>query len=116
MVCNTRGRLPEPMNDSIFAVWADETGFIGATFVVILFLLLSWRIVWIGQKSKDIFARLTLIGISSWIFLQSFINIGAMVSVVPLTGMALPYISYGSSSLVTILIASGIALQLSNKK
>ncbi len=111
-----RRRLPEPMNDSIFAVWADETGFIGSSLVVILFLLLNWRIVWIGQRSKDIFSRLTLIGISSWIFLQAFINIGAMVNVVPLTGMALPYISYGSSSLVTILIASGIVLQLSNKK
>ena len=108
--------LPEPMTDSIFAVWGDETGFVGASVVVTLFLLLSWRIVWIAQNTRDIFARLTLIGIGVWIFLQSFINMGAMVSVAPLTGIALPYISYGSSSLVTILIASGIALQLSNKK
>ena len=111
-----RRLLPEPMNDSIFAVWGDETGFVGASFVVLLYSCLVGRILFIASRTRDIFSRLTLVGIGSWIFLQAFINMGAMLQVMPLTGISLPYISYGSSSLITVLIASGIVLQLSKRK
>lgn len=110
-----RRLLPEPMNDSIFAVWGDETGFVGASFIVLLFSCLVGRILFIASRTQDTFSRLTLVGIGSWIFLQAFINMGAMLQVMPLTGISLPYISYGSSSLITVLAASGIVLQLSKK-
>lgn len=107
--------LPEPMNDSIYAVWAEETGFIGASLLVILFLVFLWRTFAISERAQDRFIKYASLGIGVWIFLQASINIGAMVGVVPLTGMPLPFISYGSSSLIAVLAASGLLLQFSKE-
>ena len=108
--------LPEPMSDSIFAVWAEATGFIGAFVLVILFVLLMWAGFRIATRSNDFFIKLTATGITVWIFLQAFINMGAMLGLAPLTGITLPLISYGSSSMVVTYAALGLLMQLSKNK
>ncbi|MEX0916760.1 MAG: FtsW/RodA/SpoVE family cell cycle protein, partial [Candidatus Spechtbacterales bacterium] len=107
--------LPEPMNDSIYAVWAEETGFIGASLLIILFVIFLWRVMRIVERAEDRFVKFAALGIGVWIFLQASINIGAMVGILPLTGMPLPFISYGSSSLIAALAASGLLLQFSKE-
>ncbi len=107
------GLLPLPMNDSIFAVMAEEMGFIGCVALIFLFLAFFIRGLSIAQKSKDQFVRLVVIGISTWIFVQAFVNIGAMVGVIPLTGIPLPFISHGRSHIIVELAAVGILLNAS---
>ena len=107
------GFLPQPMADSIFAIFSEETGFIGGLVLISLFLVFTWRGFEIAKKAQDKFCQLACLGISSWITLQAFINIGAMLGVLPLTGIPLPFISYGGSALVTELIGVGILLNIS---
>ena len=107
------GFLPEPIGDSIFAVFAEETGFIGASILIIIFLLFAWRGFKIIKASNDKFSSLLATGIVSWLTFQAFINIGAMIRIVPLTGIPLPFISYGGSALVVELIAVGLLLNIS---
>ena len=104
------------MNDSIFAVWANETGFLGAFILIILFLVLLWRSLIIAQRSQSQFTSYIAVGIAIWIFFQAVVNIGAMLDLVPLTGMPLPFISYGSSSLITVLGAMGLLLHISTQQ
>ncbi|MBM3250788.1 MAG: putative lipid II flippase FtsW [Candidatus Nealsonbacteria bacterium] len=107
------GRIPQVMSDSIFPIFAEETGFVGSLILILLFLLLLWRGFRIAKKSDDKFSQLFAIGFSSWICLQAFINIGSMISILPLTGIPLPFISYGGSHLVAELIGVGILLNIS---
>ncbi|MEX2145330.1 MAG: putative lipid II flippase FtsW [Candidatus Spechtbacterales bacterium] len=107
--------IPLAMNDSIFAVWAEETGFIGAGFLLLLYLAIAWRGLWLAEKIKDHFAKVVMAGITIWIFLQAIINIGSIIGVLPLTGITLPLVSYGSSSLIVMLAALGFMLQLSKE-
>ena len=105
--------LPEATTDSIFAVVAEETGFLGGGLLLGVFVLLIQRGFKIAQKARDHFGRLVATGITSWIAIQFFINLAAMVALVPLTGIPLPLISYGGSSLVVTLISLGILLNIS---
>ncbi len=105
--------LPEANTDSIFAVLGEETGFAGGIFVILLFLFTIWRAFRIGRRAHDSFGRLLAFGIASWIGIQTVINLGAMVALLPLTGVPLPLISYGGSSLVITLSAIGILLNVS---
>lgn len=107
------GTLPEPMSDSIFAVFAEETGFIGSALLILLFAALVWRVFVIAKRVPDRFSSLVATGIGIWIFLQASINIGAMLGLLPLTGIPLPFISYGGSALASELIAMGILLNIS---
>jgi len=107
------GYLPEAANDSIFAIIAEEFGLIGSIAVVGLFGLLVYRGLRVARAAPDVFARLVATGISLWLLFQSIINIGAMLSLVPLTGIPLPFISYGGTSLVVSLFAAGILLNIS---
>lgn len=107
------GWIPQTMSDSIFAIFAEETGFIGSIILIFLFLFLLWRGIRIAKKSHDKFSELLAIGISSWICIQAFINIGAMVGILPLTGIPLPFISYGGSHMVAEIIGIGILLNIS---
>jgi len=107
------GFIPQTMSDSIFAVFAEETGFIGSLVLIFLFLVLLWRGFRISKRSPDKFSQLFAIGISSWICIQAFINIGAMIGILPLTGIPLPFISYGGSHMVAELIGIGILLNIS---
>ncbi|OGZ22343.1 MAG: cell division protein FtsW [Candidatus Nealsonbacteria bacterium RIFCSPLOWO2_01_FULL_43_36] len=107
------GYLPEPMADSIFAVFAEETGLVGSLMIVALFLIITWLGFKIAQNAKNNFEKLTALGIVSWLSVQAFINIGAMLKILPLTGVPLPFLSYGGSALATELIGVGILLNIS---
>lgn len=110
------GFLPQAMSDTIFAIFAEEMGFIGAFVLISLFLIFLWRSIKIAKGSPDKFAQLTALGISSWIVLQAFINVGAMIRILPPTGIPLPFISYGGSHLVAELIGVGILFNISKSR
>ena len=107
------GFLPETMSDSIFPVLAEETGFLGSFVLIFLFLVFTYFGFKIAKSSNDKFLQLAGFGITSWITLQAFVNIGAMIGIVPLTGIPLPFISYGGSAIVVELIGVGILLNIS---
>lgn len=107
------GFLPEPMSDTIFAVFAEETGFIGAIILVCLFLVFLWLGLRISKLAQDKFCRLAILGITLWITIQAFVNISSIIGILPLTGIPLPFISYGGSHLVAELIGIGILLNIS---
>lgn len=105
--------LPEASTDSIFAVIAEELGLIGALAIIFLFVFFVIRGLKIAKNAPDKFSAVLATGISAWIGGQAFLNIASMVALVPLTGIPLPFISYGGSSLVMILSACGILLNIS---
>lgn len=105
--------LPQSMSDSIFSIFAEETGFIGCLILISLFLLFIWRSFRISKMSSDKFCKFASLGISSWITVQAFINIGAMTGILPLTGIPLPFISYGGSHIVVEITGAGILLNMS---
>jgi len=107
------GFLPHPISDSIFAILAEETGFLGSFTLVLLFLIFAWRGFYIAKKNEDKFSQLVALGITLWIVLQAFVNIGAMLGILPLTGIPLPFLSYGGSALIAELIGAGILLNIS---
>lgn len=105
--------LPESTTDSIFAIIGEEIGFIGSVIIISLFILLFFRGFKIAQVAKDNFGRLLAGGLTSYLAIQTLINIGAQVAILPLTGVPLPFISYGGSSLIVNLAAIGILLNIS---
>lgn len=105
--------LPEPAGDSIFAIIAEELGLVRTSLLVFLFMVISWRGYIIARRAPDVFGRLLAVGITSWIVSQAFINIGSILGLTPLTGIPLPFISYGGSALVSMLFACGILLNIS---
>lgn len=107
--------LPEPVGDSIFAIIGEELGMIGAGMLVLLFIILAFRGFRIAKNSPDDFGKLVAIGITSWIVFQAFINIAAITSIIPLTGIPLPFISYGGTSLIFLLAGAGILLNISKQ-
>jgi cell division protein FtsW len=107
------GFLPQTMSDSIFAIFAEETGFIGCIILILLFLFFIWRGFKIMKRSEDKFQKILAAGIISWISIQAFINIGSMIGLLPLTGVPLPFISYGGSHLLTEFIGVGLLLHVS---
>jgi len=105
--------LPEPVGDSIFAVTAEEFGFIGSSIIIILFLTLALRGFKIARGAPDYFSGLVVTGIVILIISQSFINIASMLGVFPLTGLPLLFISHGGSALFFTLVSIGIILGIS---
>lgn len=105
--------LPEPVGDSIFAVLGEELGLLGCLTLIGLFLALSIRGLKIAKGAPDNFSKLLSVGIVSWIFFQSFINIAAISGLIPLTGIPLPFISYGGTSIVFLMGAVGILMNIS---
>jgi len=108
------GFLPQTMSDSVFAIFSEETGFIGSLILILLFLILLWRGFEIIKKTKDKFSQFLALGITSWIVLQAFINISSMIGILPISGSPLPFISYGGSHLVAEMAGVGILLNISN--
>jgi len=108
--------IPMATTDSIFAIIAEEIGFVGAMVVVLLFLVFIWRGLKIAKEAPDEFSKLLAVGITSWIGLQALLNFGAMTALIPLTGIPLPFVSYGGSSLVLSLVAVGILGNISRYK
>lgn len=105
--------LPEPIGDSIFAIVSEELGMVGAMFLVTLFILFALRGYKIAKNAPDQFGRLVAVGVTSWVIFQALINIMAIVGLIPLTGVPLPFISYGSTSLIFLMVAIGILLNIS---
>jgi cell division protein FtsW len=107
------GYLPEAANDSIFAIYAEKFGFIGSIILLMIFGAFFARLKTIAERSTDDFSRLLVIGILAWLSVQAFINIGAMIGILPLKGITLPFISYGGTSVVFGAAAIGLAFQAS---
>jgi cell division protein FtsW len=107
--------LPEPVGDSIFAVIGEEVGMIGCVLLVGLFVALAIRGLKIAKNAPDEFGKLVAVGITAWIVAQAFINISANIALVPLTGIPLPFISYGGTSLMFLLTSVGILLNISKQ-
>lgn len=105
--------LPEPQTDFIFSILAEELGFIGGSFVILLFAMLLWRGIRIALGAPDLFGSFLAIGIISMIAIQVMINIGVVTGLMPVTGITLPFLSYGGSSLTIILMAVGVLLNIS---
>jgi len=108
--------LPEPTSDSIFAVYAEEFGFMGAVVLIFAFLLFALRGLWVAARTPDVFGGLVAVGIVILIVSQSFLNIGSMLAIVPLTGLPLIFISHGGSALFLSLASVGILLNISRSK
>lgn len=105
--------LPEPQNDFIFSVLAEELGFIGCVFVIILFAIFIWRGILIAMRAPDMFGSLVATGITGMIGIQVIINIAVVTSSMPATGMPLPFFSYGGTALVILLCQIGVLLNIS---
>lgn len=106
--------LPEAATDSIFAIIAEEIGFLGAAVLVVLFTWFVIRALKISGRAPDKFSQVLAVGLAVWIGGQIFLNIASMVALVPLTGIPLPFLSYGGTSLVMVLLATGILLNISS--
>jgi len=107
------GYLPLPFTDSILAILGEEIGFIGCAVVVLLFLFLAFRGFRMARRTQDIYGALLATGITTWLVLQAMINVGATTGSIPYTGVPLPFISYGGSSLVISMAAVGVLLNIS---
>ena len=107
--------LPEATTDSIFAIMAEEIGFIGVVIVLLTLLFIIYKGFNISINAKDNFGRLLAGGITSMIAIQTVINVGAQTALIPLTGVPLPFLSYGGSALIVNLFSVGILLNISKK-
>ena len=107
--------LPEPVGDSIFAIVSEELGLIGASIVVILFVTFALRGFKIARNAPDEFGKIIGVGIVSWVIFQAFVNISAIIAIIPLTGIPLPFISYGGTSFVFLMVGMGILLNISKQ-
>ncbi|MDR1773586.1 MAG: stage V sporulation protein E [Clostridioides sp.] len=105
--------IPEPQNDFIFAIIGEELGLIGCIVIMMLFVILIYRCVRIALKTNDVFASMVVIGIGAQIGLQAIFNVAVATSSMPATGVALPFISYGGTSLTIFMAAIGIVLNIS---
>ena len=107
------GYLPEAANDSIFAIYAEKFGFIGSIILLTIFMAFFTRIKNIAERTSDDFTRLVVIGVLAWLSVQTIVNIGAMIGLLPLKGITLPFISYGGTSVVFATAAIGLVFQAS---
>ncbi|MBQ3512697.1 MAG: putative lipid II flippase FtsW [Lachnospiraceae bacterium] len=109
------GFIPESHNDMIFSVVCEELGLFGAICVIALFIILIWRCVIIADNAKDLYGSLIVIGVMTHIAVQVIINLAVVTNTMPNTGVPLPFISYGGSSMVFILIEMGLVLSVSRQ-
>lgn len=105
--------IPEPHNDFIFSVLAEELGFIGCALVILLFAIFIWRGILIAMKSPDMFGSLVAIGITTLVAVQVILNIAVVTSSIPATGMPLPFFSYGGTALFILFCEMGVLLNIS---
>jgi rod shape determining protein RodA len=109
----TNGKfVPEQQTDFVFTVAGEELGFIGAGGIIVLFGILLWRTLRIAGRSPDLFGRLVAVGVAAWFCFQTFVNIGMTLGITPVTGVPLPFVSYGGSSMFANCIAVGLLLNV----
>jgi len=104
--------VPEQHTDFIFTVIGEEFGFVGAVFVLLLFAILIWRAIRISYLSKDPFGTYVAAGIASMWAIQMFVNVGMVVGIMPITGIPLPFVSYGGSAMLANFAAVGLLLNV----
>ena len=107
------GYLPEAQNDMIFSIICEELGLFGAIAIILLFVLLIWRFMVIANNAQDMFGALLVVGVMAHISIQVILNIAVVTNTIPNTGITLPFISYGGSSIVFLLIEMGLVLSVS---
>ena len=107
--------LPEEQNDFIFAIICEELGFIGAALIIILFALLIIRGYWLALHARDRFGSLLIVGITTLLAVQVFLNMAVVLNVIPATGISLPFFSYGGTALLIQLAEIGIILSVSRQ-
>lgn len=107
--------LPFPHNDFIFSVLAEELGFVGCLVVILLFAIFIWRGVLIAMRAPDMFGSLLATGITAMIAIQVIINIAVVTNSMPVTGMPLPFFSYGGTALIILLCSVGLLLNISRQ-
>ena len=107
--------LPEPYNDFIFSIVCEELGFVGATIIVLLFAALFMQAMVVAMKAPDIWSSLVCVGIASQLGIQSILNMGVATSLIPNTGVSLPFFSYGGTSIMTLLFEMGVLLNVSRR-
>jgi len=107
--------LPEVWGDSIFPIIAEETGFIFCLLLILLYLFLFYRGLLIARAAPDIYGSMLAIGIVTWLAVQTFLNIGGMVNLIPMTGVPLPFVSSGGSAILSSLLAMGILVNISKQ-
>lgn len=105
--------IPEPHNDFVFSIVCEELGFVGATLIIILFVLLVWRGYVIAMRAKDKFGAILAIGLTSQVGIQALLNIAVVTNTIPNTGISMPFFSSGGTSLVMLLAEMGIILSVS---
>mgnify|MGYP000089118102 FL=1 len=110
------GYIPESQNDMIFSIICEEIGLFGAIFVIIVFGVMLWRIAHVAQNAPDLFGTLLVSGVFAHIAIQVVLNIAVVTNFIPNTGVSLPFISYGGSSLITNFICIGLLLNISSKR
>lgn len=108
--------LPEVHSDSIFAIFAEEMGFVFAACLVLLFTAICMRGLKIAKNAQDDYGRLLVVGIIMWFIAQAFLNIGAMIGILPITGVPLPFVSHGGTALMVSLAGVGIIMSVSKMK
>ena len=108
------GSVPEAQNDMIFSIICEELGLIGAGFIILLFLILIWRFFVISTKASDLLGALIAAGAMAHMMIQVILNIAVVTNSIPNTGITLPFISYGGTSVVFLLLEMGLVLSVSN--
>lgn len=107
--------LPEPYNDFIFAIVCEELGFVGATIIVLLFVALFLQSMRVAMSAPDVWSSLVCVGIASQLGIQTVLNMGVAISLIPNTGVSLPFFSYGGTSILTLLLEMGVLLNVSRR-
>jgi cell division protein FtsW len=107
--------LPEPHNDFVFAIVCEELGLIGAGIVLFLFMLLIIRGFWIALHARDTFGRLLVSGVTALLAIQVFLNVAVVTNLIPVTGISMPFFSFGGSSLIIVMAQMGIVLSVSRQ-
>ncbi len=108
--------LPEPQTDFIFAIISEEFGFLGVLIVTMLFMFIFYKSIKISLSTKDLFSKYLVFGLASQILIQALLNLSVVTGLIPVTGVTLPFISYGGSSLLVSMMSIGIILSVDNKK
>ena len=109
------GWLPEAHTDFIYAIIAEEMGLIGSLFVIALYMVIGFTGLSTALNAPDAFGRLLAAGTTTWIMIQAFVNIGAVLGLLPITGITLPFLSFGGNALLSTLIAYGILLNVARQ-
>jgi cell division protein FtsW len=107
------GHVPESQNDMIFTIICEELGLFGAICVILLYLMMIWRMMVIANNAKDLFGALLVVGVMTHISLQVILNIAVVTNTIPNTGVTLPFISYGGTSIVFLMMEIGLVLSVS---